>query len=191
MTDQALRYRQSKSLRALALMLTPPAFFTDNRKICRGDLRGSLVTLACWFAAVAVELVRLAEARNRAGGSQQDVLRAQLQVDGIEDRLVELARRRDLAKADLAAVIQQPRSSAIAVTGDLAVQSTVAELDALIAAAERCTHGCASANGRCPATARKHDSPACSSTPTLTSASVGKRSPRATLSRRSPTVETT
>lgn len=87
---------------------------------------------------VAVELVKLAEARNATGGSQQDILRAQLQVDNIEDRLVELRRRRALAEADLAAVIQQPQSAAFTPTESLEIAGAETRVEALVAAAEQC-----------------------------------------------------
>jgi cobalt-zinc-cadmium efflux system outer membrane protein len=87
---------------------------------------------------IAAELVQLAEARNATGGSQQDVLRAQLQVDGIDDRLVDLRRRRELAEADLAALIQRPSDEGFATTENLVPQDTETALGALVAAAERC-----------------------------------------------------
>lgn len=87
---------------------------------------------------IATELVQLAEARNATGGSQQDVLRAQLQVDGIDDRLVDLRRRRELAEADLAALIQRPSDEGFATTENLVPQDTETALGALVAAAERC-----------------------------------------------------
>jgi cobalt-zinc-cadmium efflux system outer membrane protein len=87
---------------------------------------------------IAAELVQLAEARNATGGSQQDVLRAQLQVDGIDDRLVELRRRRELAEADLAALIQRPSEVGLATTENLMPRGAATGLEALVAAAERC-----------------------------------------------------
>ena len=87
---------------------------------------------------VAVELVKLAEARNATGGSQQDILRAQLQVDNIDDRLVELRRRRALAEADLAAVIQQPETASFTPTDALDLSGAETRVESLVAAAERC-----------------------------------------------------
>ncbi|WP_237607621.1 TolC family protein [Roseimaritima sediminicola] len=72
-----------------------------------------------WYADRAIEitrktqelvddLVRVAEARYRSGGTQQDVLRAQLELDRLDDELVELEQQKAVAQADLAALLQQP-----------------------------------------------------------------------------------
>ncbi|TWT86692.1 Outer membrane efflux protein [Pseudobythopirellula maris] len=62
---------------------------------------------------IAIELVKLAEARNAAGGSQQDVLRASLQVDNLDSKLISLTEQKALAQADLAALTQQPSAQGI------------------------------------------------------------------------------
>lgn len=103
-----------------------------------------------WFAAraiqiseqsreVAVEIVKLAEARNAAGGSQQDVLRAQLQLDALDDRLIDLRRQKAVAQADLAALIQQPSLLGIEPVAQLDVTQAPEQLEALFSAAEQCS----------------------------------------------------
>ncbi|QDU57917.1 Outer membrane efflux protein [Aeoliella mucimassa] len=88
---------------------------------------------------IAVELITLAKARNQAGGSQQDVLRAELQVDNIDDQLIQLRQRKGLAQADLAALIQQPAAEGIVAVDQLDSSSTYDEVDALFAAAAECS----------------------------------------------------
>ncbi|MCO6044444.1 TolC family protein [Aeoliella sp. ICT_H6.2] len=88
---------------------------------------------------IASELITLARARNEAGGSQQDVLRAQLQVDDIDNRLIQLRRQRALAQSDLAALIQQPAATEIEAVGDLETATVPDRLDALFAAAGECS----------------------------------------------------
>ena len=54
------------------------------------------------------DLTKVAEARYRSGGTQQDVLRARLESDRLDDQLVSLAKQKQVAQADLAALVQQP-----------------------------------------------------------------------------------
>ena len=88
---------------------------------------------------IGAELIKLAEARNAAGGSQQDVLRAQLQVDSLDDRLIALRRQKAVAQADLAALIGQPETLAIEPSDDIDTQEVPAKLEALYAAAMECS----------------------------------------------------
>ena len=88
---------------------------------------------------IAAELVKLAEARHAAGSSQQDVLRAQLQLDALEDRLLGLMRQKAVAQADLAALIQQPDMQGIEPMQLLDVARVPERLDALFAAARECS----------------------------------------------------
>lgn len=88
---------------------------------------------------IAAELVKLAEARNAAGGSQQDVLRAQLQLDSIDDRLITLRRQKGVAQADLAALIGAPSTAGIEPTEDVNVENVPQEIEALFAAASECS----------------------------------------------------
>lgn len=88
---------------------------------------------------IAAELVKLAEARNAAGGSQQDILRAQLQVDNLDNRIIELHRQKALAQADLAALVQQPEMIGIEPTAEIDVTRVPERLDALFVAAQQCS----------------------------------------------------
>lgn len=90
---------------------------------------------------IAGELVRLAEARNAAGGSQQDVLRAGVQVDNLDNRLVELRRQKALAQADLAALLQQPGAVGVEPTETIDCQTAIADRETLFAAAIECNPG--------------------------------------------------
>ncbi len=88
---------------------------------------------------IAAELITLAKARNQAGGSQQDVLRAQLQVDAIDDQLIGLARQKAIAQADLAALVGEPGRTAIEAAVEIAASAVPASVDALFAAAGDCS----------------------------------------------------
>lgn len=108
------------------------------------------VQLACyeiWFAtrSLAVvkesgdlveELIDISEARYRSGGSQQDILRAQLEADRLAERIVLLKQQKRVAQADLATLLQSPRESIFEVAFDSASLPNVQELDALILQAE-------------------------------------------------------
>ena len=88
---------------------------------------------------IAAELVKLAEARNAAGGSQQDVLRAQLQLDSLDDRLIALRRQKGVAQADLAALVGAPQAVEIEPTEEINVEGVPEQMDALFAAAMECS----------------------------------------------------
>lgn len=102
-----------------------------------------------WFNARAIEileetkllvddLTEVAEARYRAGGSQQDVLRAQLENDRLDDQLVGLRKQKAVAQADLAALLQQP-VTLVPEAGDvLDVGTRPTDIQSLIALAEQC-----------------------------------------------------
>lgn len=103
-----------------------------------------------WFASRAIEittanrqiaemLIKLAQARSIAGGSQQDVLRAQLQLDSLDDRLIALGRQKAVAQADLAAFVQTPELTMIVPSAQIAVKYSPKPLSTLIAAAEKCS----------------------------------------------------
>lgn len=85
---------------------------------------------------LAVEIIKLAEARNAAGGSQQDVLRAQLQLDTLDGRLITLRRQKGIAQADLAALIQEPGRMGIEPTETIDVAHVPAQIEGLFAAAQ-------------------------------------------------------
>lgn len=102
-----------------------------------------------WFSERAIEIVEdnrnlvedliaVAETRYRTGGSQQDVLRAQLEGEKLEDQLITLRRQKAMAQADLAALVQQPLALAPEPMQELDLPDEPAQLDALVAAALQC-----------------------------------------------------
>lgn len=102
-----------------------------------------------WFAGRAIEIIEetrelvddlteVAEARYRSGGTQQDVLRAQLETDRIDDQLVTLRKQKQVAQADLAALLQQPVSMMPETSDNLEIANSTEELEALIALLEQC-----------------------------------------------------
>ncbi|MFH5803078.1 TolC family protein [Alienimonas sp. DA493] len=103
-----------------------------------------------WFADRAVEvtlrnrelleqLLDVAVARVRTGGGQTDVLRTQLEIDRLDDRLLTFRRQRDLARADLAATLRLPPGSKLPTAAEnLPSLDAAAEVDALFAAAQQC-----------------------------------------------------
>ena len=103
-----------------------------------------------WFAGRAVEVTRrnrelleqlsdVALARVRTGGAQTDVLRTRLEIDRLDDRLLTLRRQRDVARADLAAVLRLPPGAALPTAeDDLPPLNAAAEVETLFAAAREC-----------------------------------------------------
>ncbi len=84
------------------------------------------------------DLTKVAEARYRSGGTQQDVLRAQLESDRLDDKLINLKKQKQFAQADLAALVQQPATLLAEANDDLGLRDVPTQLDELIALAERC-----------------------------------------------------
>lgn len=83
------------------------------------------------------DLIRVAEARYKAGGSQQDVLNAEIERERLSQQLLELASAGAAAEAELAAYLQQPQSFALQTEDSLALNELPARLDALVALAEQ------------------------------------------------------
>lgn len=84
------------------------------------------------------DLVTVSAARYRAGGSQQDVLRADSEADKLEDQLILLRQRREQARADLGTLVGQPLDWMASAEISAALDSTVPDLDALVAMIETC-----------------------------------------------------
>tara|TARA_A100001391_G_scaffold78166_1_gene50453 strand:- start:689 stop:2032 length:1344 start_codon:yes stop_codon:yes gene_type:complete len=84
------------------------------------------------------DLAKVAEARYRSGGTQQDVLRAQLEIDRLDDQIVQLTKQLEMSQADLAALLQQPVSLLPQATEELGIADAPLQLDALISQAEQC-----------------------------------------------------
>ena len=102
-----------------------------------------------WFATRAIEinketqelindLAKVAEARYRSGGTQQDVLRARLESDRLADQLVSLEKQKQVAQADLATLVQQPVMLVMESSDKLSLANVPQQLDELIALAEQC-----------------------------------------------------
>ncbi|TWT71580.1 TolC family protein [Crateriforma conspicua] len=102
-----------------------------------------------WFATRAIDIIEetkdlvadltdVAEARYRSGGSQQDVLRAQLETDRLDEQLITLARQKLVAQADLATLLQQPVGILPEATNELGITDTPQQIEELIALAEQC-----------------------------------------------------
>lgn len=103
-----------------------------------------------WFAGRAIhiveenrdlvaKLVEVAEARYKAGGSQQDVIRAELEKEKLEQQLVELGQQKAVAQADLAALIQSPTATGLEADESLPIQDFPTQMETLIGRAEQCS----------------------------------------------------
>lgn len=84
------------------------------------------------------DLTEVAEARYKSGGSQQDVLRAQLENDRLDDQLINLRKQKTVAQADLAALLQQPVNLVPEASEELDAGGTPADVQSLISLAEQC-----------------------------------------------------
>lgn len=102
-----------------------------------------------WFATQAMSIVEenrelvlqlaeVAEARFAAGGTKQDVLRAQLEADRLDDQLLTLRKQKQQAQADLAALTHQPDSLIPEAQSDLGLSDIPKQLDDLLVLAEQC-----------------------------------------------------
>lgn len=102
-----------------------------------------------WFATRAIaiteqtrdfvdDLTEVAKARYRSGGTQQDVLRARLESDRLDTQIVGLNRQKQVAQADLAALVQQPVTLLAQASSELDLTDAPQQIDELIALAEQC-----------------------------------------------------
>lgn len=102
-----------------------------------------------WFATRAIAIIKetkelvvdltdVAEARYRSGGTQQDVLRARLETDRLDEQLIALRKQKQVAQADLAALLQQPVDLLPEASDELDVTDTPQQIETLIALAEQC-----------------------------------------------------
>jgi len=85
------------------------------------------------------QLTKVAEARWRSGGTQQDLLRAQLESDRLDDQIITLTKEKEVAQADIAALLQQPVSLIPEASEELGLTDVPQQLDQLIALAEQCS----------------------------------------------------
>lgn len=84
------------------------------------------------------DLIRASEARYRSGGSQQDVVNAEIQRERLTQQQLELLSQRAAAQAELAALLQQPQNLVLNVDPELSLAQLPARLDELVALAEQC-----------------------------------------------------
>ena len=103
-----------------------------------------------WFATRAIaiieetrelvdDLTQVAEARYKSGGTQQDVLRAQLETDRLDDQIVGLRKQKEQAQADLAALLQQPITLVPETQDNIGSTNTPQRVDELLGLAEQCS----------------------------------------------------
>lgn len=84
------------------------------------------------------DLITVSEARYKTGGSQQDVLRAELEGDRLAEQLIVLRRQREQARADLGALVRMPLEYMPTAVDALNVDEAVPQLELLVAQAEQC-----------------------------------------------------
>ena len=84
------------------------------------------------------DLIRVAEARYKSGGSQQDVLNAEIERERLVRQQFEIEGQSSAAQADLAALLQQPQSLSITTDAALPFDNLPTRLDELVALAEQC-----------------------------------------------------
>jgi outer membrane protein TolC len=85
-----------------------------------------------------IDLLAFAEARFRTGGSQQDVIRAQLEIDNLTNRLIKLRRSLAAAQADLAATMNASQDERPTALDNPPGISVPGELDRLYQTAAEC-----------------------------------------------------
>ncbi|GAB5444694.1 MAG: hypothetical protein Fues2KO_50430 [Fuerstiella sp.] len=85
------------------------------------------------------QLLQFADARYRTGKtSQQDVLRAEVELEKLEDRLIALRRQQGMAQADLARALHTSPDAELIAAMDSEVPPVPQQVDALYEAAVRC-----------------------------------------------------
>jgi outer membrane protein TolC len=84
------------------------------------------------------DLIKVSEARFKTGGSQQDILRAEIEGDRLEEQLIELRRQKEQARADLGALVRQPLHLMPTAVNELGINEAAPQLELLVAEAEAC-----------------------------------------------------
>ncbi len=84
------------------------------------------------------DLIHVAEARYKSGGSQQDVINAEIERERLARQQYELEGQFSAAQADLAALLQQPLSQSITTVAELPLDNLPTRLDELVTLAEQC-----------------------------------------------------
>ena len=83
------------------------------------------------------DLIKIAEARYRTGGSQSDLLKAQIESDKLDEELIHLLQEKEVARADLGTLVQQPAHLMPTAVSELELISAIPDLEVLIAEAEK------------------------------------------------------
>ena len=97
------------------------------------------ITIAEEDAALLGDLLKIAEARYRTGAaSQQDVLRAQVELNRIDDRLISLRRSLRQSQADLAKVLHTSPESNLLASSDVVIPSAPEHIEQLYQLAAEC-----------------------------------------------------
>lgn len=84
------------------------------------------------------DLIAVSEARYKSGGSQQDVLLAELEGDKLADQLILLRRQKEQARADLGTLVRHPIHLMPAAYPEINLSEAIPQLELLIAQAEQC-----------------------------------------------------
>lgn len=84
------------------------------------------------------DLITVSEARYRTGGSQQDLLRAELEGDRLAAQLITLTQQKAQARADLGTLLRQPLHLVLPTVTELGVDEAAPQLDGLVSQAELC-----------------------------------------------------
>jgi outer membrane protein TolC len=84
------------------------------------------------------DLIRTSESRYRAGGSQQDVLNAEIEKERLQEQLLDFQGQEQAARAELAALLRQPQTLNVKTEQELSFENLPSRLDVLVATAERC-----------------------------------------------------
>ncbi|MDX1930627.1 MAG: TolC family protein [Pirellulaceae bacterium] len=84
------------------------------------------------------QIVKITQNRARSGGSQQDVLRAELEVEKRDQQVLEIDQQLQVAQADLATQLQQPIDLIVQPTESLRLEDVSNQLDSLLATAQQC-----------------------------------------------------
>lgn len=84
------------------------------------------------------DLITIAEARYKTGGSQQDILRAEMEGDKLDDQLISLSRQKEQARADLGTLVRRPMHLMPTAFEELDTDDIVPDLELLVAEAEQC-----------------------------------------------------
>jgi outer membrane protein TolC len=87
---------------------------------------------------VVKDLIVISEARYRNGGSQQDILRAELEADRLDQQLIALQRQREQAQADLGVLVGQPLEFVPTTTSELDADEAKPILKDIVELAEQC-----------------------------------------------------